>query len=120
MESERKHAIAQSLFRREEFCLSGQVLAEFYVIAKKQIIHGITHGQIEEWVEALTQFEVLPVDSSVVKAGIANSENYQISYWDGAIIAAAEILGAPILYSEDLNHGQKYGSVTVINPFKAN
>ena len=23
------------------------------------------------------------------------------------------------LYSEDLSHGQRYGSVTVINPFRA-
>jgi predicted nucleic acid-binding protein len=43
-----------------------------------------------------------------------------ISYWDAALVAAAEVIGAPILYTEDLNHGQKYGSVTVINPFKAN
>ncbi len=47
------------------------------------------------------------------------SERYKISYWDGAILAAAEQLGAPILYTEDLNDGQTYGSVTVINPFKA-
>ena len=33
------------------------------------------------------------------------------------IIAAAERLGASILYAEDLNHGQRYGSVQAINPF---
>ena len=32
-------------------------------------------------------------------------------------IAAAERLGAKVLYSEDLNHGQTYGSVRVENPF---
>lgn len=44
---------------------------------------------------------------------------YQISYWDGAIIAAAEALGAPIVYSEDMSNGQSYGSVKVVNPFKS-
>jgi predicted nucleic acid-binding protein len=35
------------------------------------------------------------------------------------LIAAAEAGGCQTLYTEDLNDGQKYGSVTVINPFKA-
>ncbi|MER9304105.1 hypothetical protein NKJ06_29030 [Mesorhizobium sp. M0293] len=37
---------------------------------------------------------------------------------DGAIIAAAERLGVKTLYTEDLNHGQAYGSVVAINPFR--
>ncbi|WP_245475942.1 hypothetical protein [Mesorhizobium sp. M7A.F.Ca.US.006.01.1.1] len=36
----------------------------------------------------------------------------------GAIIAAAERLGVKTLYTEDLNHGQAYGSVVAINPFR--
>lgn len=43
---------------------------------------------------------------------------YKISYWDSAMIAACERLKATTLYTEDLNHGQIYGTVTVINPFK--
>jgi predicted nucleic acid-binding protein len=38
-------------------------------------------------------------------------------YYDAALLAAAERLGASIFYSEDLSHRQTYGSVTVINPF---
>ncbi len=44
-------------------------------------------------------------------------ERYQISYWDAAIVAAAAELGCSALYSEDLSHGQFYGTVQVINPF---
>jgi predicted nucleic acid-binding protein len=36
---------------------------------------------------------------------------------DGAVIAAAERLGATTLYTEDLNHRQHCGSVQAINPF---
>ena len=42
---------------------------------------------------------------------------YKISYWDAAILAAATELGCTTLYTEDLNHGQTYESVQVINPF---
>jgi predicted nucleic acid-binding protein len=40
-----------------------------------------------------------------------------ISYWDAAIIAAARQMGCQTLYTEDLNPGQIYDGVTVINPF---
>jgi predicted nucleic acid-binding protein len=42
---------------------------------------------------------------------------FQLSQWDATIIAAALELGCHTVYSEDLNHGQDYGGVTVINPF---
>lgn len=58
------------------------------------------------------------LDAALVLAGIEISIRCQTSYWDGAIIAAAERLRAPILYSEDLADGQRYGGVTVVNPFK--
>jgi predicted nucleic acid-binding protein len=37
--------------------------------------------------------------------------------WDATIIAAAVELGCSTLYSEDLNHGQSYDGVKVVNPF---
>lgn len=40
-------------------------------------------------------------------------------YWDGAIVAAAEVLEADTLYTEDLNDGQLYGRVRAVNPFAA-
>jgi predicted nucleic acid-binding protein len=44
-------------------------------------------------------------------------KNVTLSYGDGAIVAAAEVLEANTLYTEDLNHGQLYGRVRVVNPF---
>jgi len=34
------------------------------------------------------------------------------------IVAAAEAGGAEVLFAEDLNDGQRYGTVTVRNPFQ--
>ena len=42
----------------------------------------------------------------LVKIAVELSQRFQVSYWDGAINAAAEELGAEILYTEDLNHEQ--------------
>ena len=114
-----KKTIAVRLIAAEQIGLSGQVLQEFYVTVTRKMKTPLNHHEALDWLEELEQFPCIPVDSSIVYQGAENARNYQISYWDGAIIAAAHRLGAHTLYSEDLNHGQKYGSVTVINPFKA-
>ena len=42
---------------------------------------------------------------------------YRIAYWEAAVVAGARRLGASVLVSEDLSHGQDYGGVRVLNPF---
>jgi predicted nucleic acid-binding protein len=41
-----------------------------------------------------------------------------LSYWDSAIIAAAQALGCERLYSEDLTHGRQIEGVEIFNPFR--
>jgi predicted nucleic acid-binding protein len=50
---------------------------------------------------------------------ISAKQRFGISYWDAAILAAAKQLGCHTVYSEDLNHGQDYDGVRVVNPFLA-
>jgi predicted nucleic acid-binding protein len=113
-----KRAVALELIADAKFGLSGQVLQEFYVTVTKKMNPMLGHDEALNWLEQLEEFPCAAIDGSIVFHGAENSHLHKISYWDGAIIAAAERLGAQILYSEDLNHGQKYGSVTVINPFR--
>lgn len=60
------------------------------------------------------------IDQTLLRTALYLAERYKISFWDAALVAASEMLGAAVLYSEDLSHQQKYRTVTVINPFKAN
>ena len=108
---------AIEIIGKEPFGLSAQVMQEFYAVATRKAEFGLTPEKALEWIENLDEFPCISLDSSLVKTAAATSIRYRISYWDGAIIAAAEALGAPIVYSEDLNHGQLYGEVTIINPF---
>jgi len=109
---------ARAIVLTEDYCTSGQVLAEFYHNAIKKGPRPLTPEKAREWVRVIAMKPCQPVTSEVVVAGIDHARHYQLSYWDGAIIAAAERLGARVVYSEDLNHGQTYGSVRVENPFK--
>ncbi|MHA1164284.1 MAG: PIN domain-containing protein [Alphaproteobacteria bacterium] len=112
-----KREIAKELIKTTDFGLSAQVLAEFYVIVTQKGDPPMTPDAALAWVEELEQLPCVSLDSSLVKLGAETSVRYRISYWDGAIIAAAERLGAEILFTEDLNHGQSYGQVRALNPF---
>jgi predicted nucleic acid-binding protein len=116
-EHEAKRDRALSLIEREEFGLSAQVLQEFYVTVTRKIDVPLSAEQALEWVEQFEGFPCLAIDASLVKIAAEISERFGISYWDGAIVAAADALGARTLHTEDLNDGQQYGSVVVRNPF---
>ncbi|NJM29570.1 MAG: PIN domain-containing protein [Rhizobiales bacterium] len=120
IEDARKYKIAERLLLTTYFGLSGQVLAEFVSKLKKVLIAVPPISEIVRWLDLLSNYPTAPIDERTVRAGLHMSERYGISYWDGAILASAEHMGAPILYTEDLNHGQTYGSVKVINPFQVN
>jgi len=114
---EAKRRRALQLIDSEDFGLSAQVLQEFHVTVRRKIEVPLTAESALEWLEQLAMFPCLAIDSTLVKLGVEVSERYQISYWDAAIVAAADALGAKTLYSEDLHHGQQYGNVSVCNPF---
>jgi predicted nucleic acid-binding protein len=54
-----------------------------------------------------------------VLAAAAISGRHRLSYWDGAIVAAAMAGGATELLSEDLQHRQAIEGITIVNPFKS-
>jgi predicted nucleic acid-binding protein len=45
------------------------------------------------------------------------NERYQLSHWDGLILAAVKEAQCQTLYSEDLQNGQSYDGITIVNPF---
>jgi predicted nucleic acid-binding protein len=118
----RKFAIASALVESKDFGLSGQVLAEFCVNAMRQRKGRtpLTETELDFWMGLLGDYPIQAVDAGLVQMGLTYSRRFRINYWDAAILAAADQLGAPILYTEDLNHDQLYGSVRVVNPFRPN
>jgi len=115
----RKRECALALIEIEDFAVSAQVLQEFYVTVTRKLQTPLSSVQAMEWLEQWEAFPCMSIDVGLVKIAAEISERYRISYWDGAVIAAAELAGAATVYSEDLNNGQRYGNVTVANPFRA-
>jgi predicted nucleic acid-binding protein len=113
-----KARVALDLVKTTDYGVSGQVLAEVYNVMSRSIAPKIDEAEIDLWILSLTDRPFAPVDAPLVGRGIAISRRYRISYWDAALLAAAERLKANTFYTEDLNDGQVYGGVTVRNPFR--
>ena len=109
---------ALELIEHVDFGLSAQVLQEFYVTVTLKIAKPLTPEAAVALLDEFRYFPVVATDYPLIVAGIETSVRFGISYWDGAIIAAAESLGAKTLFTEDLSHGQSYGSVQAVNPFR--
>jgi predicted nucleic acid-binding protein len=95
------------------------VLQEFYAVAVTKQRLQITHDEAMDVLQSLAAFPVLPITRELVMEAVALRQRYQISYWDAAIITAAKQMGCGTVYSEDLNAGQNYDGVAVVNPFAA-
>jgi len=114
---EPKRRRALGLIESEDFGTSAQVLQEFFVTVVKKASRPLSAAQALEWIEQWAAFPCQRIDHQLVRIAIEKSERFTISYWDAAILAAAEALGAHTVYSEDLNDGQSYGRVRIVNPF---
>ncbi|HEU0008519.1 MAG TPA: PIN domain-containing protein [Verrucomicrobiae bacterium] len=110
---------ALELIEEEDFGVSTQILQEFYVTTTRKLKQPIPPEDALKFIRSLAAFPLVPVDLALIQRGAALSQRYQISYWDGAVLAAAERLSAKTVFSEDMSHGQRYGSVTVVNPFRS-
>jgi predicted nucleic acid-binding protein len=116
-EDRANRGIASQLIADTEYVISTQVLQEFIAasLSKKRL--GISETDLEETIDLLTHGAVVQISPPMVRHALTLRRRYQISYWDAAILTAAAEAGCQTLYTEDLNHGQIYGSVKVINPF---
>ena len=112
-----KKETALELIERADFGLSAQVLQEFYVTVTRKIDKPLSPEAALSLLDEFRFFPTVQTDYPLIIAGIQASLEHRISYWDGAIVAAAAALGARVLYTEDLGHGRRYGELQAVNPF---
>jgi predicted nucleic acid-binding protein len=117
-----KFARAEEIIAKEEFGISTQVIGEFIrnVQNSKKMKSPLSDEEVDGWIERLYEFPVISIDREVIMTATLFQRRYQIGFWDGQILAAAHRFGADTLLTEDLSHGQIYGSVRCENPFRDN
>lgn len=108
-------ALVERLANDGTGALSLQVLTEFYSAATTKL--PMTSERAEAVIVDFGAWTLhLPAHADLVRA-IKLQRRYRISWWDALIVNSATQLGCDTLWSEDFSNGQKYGSVTVRNPF---
>jgi predicted nucleic acid-binding protein len=117
----KKHPIAVQVVRdcweNETGCLSIQVLQEFFVNVTRKIATPLDLHTARQLVADLAQWRVQAPEVNDILQAIDFQERFQLSFWDAMVVQSAVRLGCKQLLTEDLNHGQVYGNVQVVNPF---
>jgi len=62
-------------------------------------------------------WELVLNDGAIILHAGEIGENYQLSFWDGLIVAAAYSKNAATILTEDMNHGQVVEGIRIENPF---
>lgn len=120
-----KHRVAAGLLRDSIVAgtsvISQQVVQEFCHVALMKGRTSLAPADLE-----LVLRDILfPILQPVVSAefyvrALALHRQYSLSWYDSLIVQAAIDLNCSVLYSEDLQAGQRFGSTVVINPFVSN
>ena len=98
--------------------VSSQVFGEFFTVVTRKIKRPLAASEAQEIINDLSILEIVDIDLKLVNRAIDTHRQAQISYWDSLIIAAAERASCSSLLSEDMNAGQRYNGVVVVNPFQ--
>ena len=99
----------------ETAIVSLQVLQEYFVCAVQKL--KVPAEDAQRRVSLIAKARVVRFFEEDVISAIDIHRLNKISFWDALIVHAAEISGAAVLYSEDLQHGSKIRGVLVVNPF---
>jgi predicted nucleic acid-binding protein len=114
---DRAKQLLAELWAAESGVISTQVLQEFCFTVRR-LARNYPTNELVETIRQFSQWTVVTNSSDSVLNALSLESRYEISFWDALIINAAQVSEAAVLYTEDLNHGQLFGSVRVINPFR--
>jgi predicted nucleic acid-binding protein len=96
--------------------ISVQVLNEFASACRRK--HEAAWAIIREiFGEYRANLTVVPMTIETHDRGLELAERYQLNVYDGMIIAAAQLAGCKVLYSEDMHDGLVIDGLTLRNPY---
>jgi predicted nucleic acid-binding protein len=117
-----KHSIARDLIVKlwdaRDGVVSIQVLQEFYVNVTRKLKKPLTSAKAVGIIEEYLTWTTVENTATLLTAAIGLHNKAQLSFWDAMVVQAALEAGCERLYTEDMNNGQRFGSLVIVNPFK--
>ncbi len=122
-----KREVAVRLLRegteRDELVLPHQAVLEFVaaVTRPQRDLGGAPlldrSAACSEADSLMAQLPVLYPDGAVLRTALFGTMTFQLGWFDAHLWAYAEVHGLDEILSEDFEHGRRYGSVRVRDPF---
>jgi len=97
--------------------LSAQVMNEYYVTVTRKLKPGLSKEQARADLRALAVWQPLEISTTLIESAWDIQDQYGYSWWDTLVISSALFLDCSYLLSEDMQHDQHIGNLTIINPF---
>jgi predicted nucleic acid-binding protein len=99
--------------------VSYQVVQEFFSVAFRRFAMPMSAFAAEEYLNTVFR-PLLAVHSSPVLfvSALQAYAQHHLSWYDSLIVAAAQEAGCSILYSEDMQHGQRLNGLRIEDPFR--
>jgi len=97
--------------------LSYQVLGEFYVTVTRKLNPGLDPEEARKDLRALMVWRPQTIDSEVLERAWILEGRHSLSFWDALVVGSAQHSACPYLLTEDLQDGQSFDGLVVVNPF---
>lgn len=112
------NAIINNALTSQKGIVSYQVVQEFLNVATRKFAVPLTIADAQIYLSAVLE-PLCEIHSSpaMYHQALEIVNRWQYSFYDSLIIAAAHSSACKILFSEDLQHGQKIHETTILNPF---
>ncbi len=109
--------ILEQVGKQLQAVVSTQVLQEFYVAVLRKLKQPLSEDEAEGAVQHFAKLPVVLIDKAMILSAVRTSRIHQLSLWDALIVQSATESGCRRLLTEDLQHGQRFGSLQIENPF---
>ena len=97
--------------------VSFQVLQELYATLTSKRRLNVDLAEARSIVRELAAWKPIAIDLAMLNRAWGLQDRFSLSWWDALIIAAAQTCECKVLLTEDLQDGQEFGAVKVVNPF---
>ncbi|MCY4074951.1 MAG: PIN domain-containing protein [Acidobacteria bacterium] len=99
--------------------LSFQVLQELYATLTRVGRLNFDPADARQIVDALATWQPIPIELGILRRAWLVEERFRLAWWDALIVATAQAAECPVLLTEDLQNGQVFDGLRVVDPFAA-
>lgn len=98
--------------------ISYQIVQEFINVSLRQFRVAMTVGELELYFfKILLPMMRVPSSTELFLEALRLQTANRIAWYDSLIVAAAIRGDCEVLYSEDMQHGRRFGDLVIQNPF---